>query len=91
MVLETVAFALIGLAVGFGALTFLPEYFPATRVLTVSTAVVAALLSGLVGRYTLADQLPGVALVISAVGSVLLLSLLAHPERAGRHRRQRNA
>jgi hypothetical protein len=86
VVLETTAFVLIGLAVGFGALELLPEYFPQTRALTLSTALVSALLSGGVGQYALADRLPGLALVISAIGSALLLSVLAHPKPPGRHR-----
>ncbi|BFV57439.1 hypothetical protein KCMC57_up25430 [Kitasatospora sp. CMC57] len=89
MVLETIAFALIGLAVGFGALVTLPAYFPAARSLTVATAVIAALLGGGISRYALDDHLPGLALLFSAVGSVLLVSVLARPDQVtgtGRHR-----
>ncbi|MFJ9518206.1 hypothetical protein ACIRPK_08080 [Kitasatospora sp. NPDC101801] len=89
MVLETIAFALIGLAVGFAALMLLPEYFPAARSLTVATAVVAALLGGVISHYALGDQLPALALLFSAVTSVLLVSVLARPDLlpgTGRHR-----
>lgn len=85
MLIESIAFVLIGLAVGFGALVLRPEYFPAARGLTVSTALVAALLGGLITRYALYDRLPGVSLAISAVSSVLLVSVLARPDRAGHH------
>ncbi|MFD9124840.1 hypothetical protein [Kitasatospora sp. NPDC059571] len=93
MLVETIACALIGLAVGAGALVLLPGYFPAARTLTISTALVAALLSGLIARYALDGREPGVALAVSAVGSVLLVSVLARPDLAGRrgtHRRHRH-
>ncbi|MEW1912264.1 hypothetical protein AB0442_28120 [Kitasatospora sp. NPDC085895] len=89
MLVETIAYALIGLAVGAGALLLLPEYFPAVRTLTVSTAVVSALLAGLIARFTLNEQAPGVSLALSAVCSVLLVSVLARPDlvdrTGGRH------
>ncbi|KJK59762.1 hypothetical protein [Saccharothrix sp. ST-888] len=91
MLVESFAFVLIGLAVGAGAVVLLPEYFPAARILTVGTAVVAALLAGWISRYTLAAQLTGVSLAISAVGSALLVSVLARPEHAARHGRHRHA
>ncbi|GAA5009492.1 hypothetical protein [Kitasatospora paranensis] len=93
MLVETIACALIGLAVGVGALVLLPAYFPASRTLTLSTALVAALLSGLIARYALDGRLPGVALVVSALGSGLLVSVLARPDlaaRRGTHRRHRH-
>ncbi|MFD0529797.1 hypothetical protein ACFQ1I_28050 [Kitasatospora arboriphila] len=79
---------------GGGALVLLPEYFPAARTLTVSTAVVSALLAGLIARFTLNEQAPGVSLALSAVCSVLLVSVLARPDlvdrtggqHPGRHR-----
>ncbi|WP_457034170.1 hypothetical protein [Kitasatospora sp. P5_F3] len=89
MVLETIAFVLIGLAVGFGALTLLPAYFPASRTLTVVTAVIAALLGGGISGYALDDHLPALALLFSAVSAVLLVSVLARPDLlagTGRHR-----
>ncbi|WP_405019117.1 hypothetical protein OHV05_21420 [Kitasatospora sp. NBC_00070] len=89
MVLETIAFVLIGLAVGFGVLMLLPAYFPAARSLTVATAVVAALLGGVISGYALGGHLPALALLFSAVTSVLLVSVLARPDLpagTGRHR-----
>ncbi|MEU9134066.1 hypothetical protein AB0D08_39365 [Kitasatospora sp. NPDC048540] len=97
MYVETIAYALIGLTVGFGALVLLPGYFPAARVLTVSTALVAALLGGLIARYAFDGEQPAAALAVSAVGSVLLVSVPARPDRGPRrggghrHRRQRAA
>ncbi|WP_030274940.1 hypothetical protein [Streptomyces sp. NRRL B-24484] len=94
MLVETIAYALIGLAVGTGVLVLLPEYFPAARTMTVSTAVVAALLAGLIARYALDERAPGASLALSAVCSALLVSVLARPDlvdrtgrrRTGRHR-----
>ncbi|MDH6123268.1 hypothetical protein [Kitasatospora sp. GP82] len=90
MLVESFVFVLIGLTVGTAALLLLPEYFPAARSLTVGTAVVAALLGGLISRYTLDTRLPGLALAISAVGSALLVSVLARPEHAARQGRHRH-
>lgn len=89
MVLMAIVFALIGLTVGIGALAVLPTYFPSSRILTVSTALVGALAGGLISGYAMADRLPGLALLCSAVSSVLLLSVLARPDQVagtGRHR-----
>ncbi|GAA0669912.1 hypothetical protein GCM10010193_22470 [Kitasatospora atroaurantiaca] len=89
MLIESIAFVLIGLAVGVGAVVLLPGYFPAARSLTVSTALVAAVLGGLISGYALDGRLPGVSLAVSAVSSVLLVSVLARPgqvTRQGRHR-----
>lgn len=90
MLVETIAYALIGLAVGAGTLVLLPAYYPAARSLTVATAVVSALLAGLIGRYALGEHSPGASLAVSAVGSALLVSVLARPDAAARrggHRR----
>jgi hypothetical protein len=92
--LEAVLFALIGLLAGAAALTVLPEYFQVPRGLTVGTGLVAALLSGLVIRFTLADGDPAVTLVLTAVCTGLLTSVLARPDlaaRHGSHRRGRHA
>ncbi|GAA1198991.1 hypothetical protein F4556_002629 [Kitasatospora gansuensis] len=89
MVLETIAFVLIGLAVGSGALVLLPAYFPAARSLTLATAVVAALIGGGISGYALDDHLPALALLFSAITSALLVSVLARPDLltgTGRHR-----
>ncbi|GAA2749409.1 MULTISPECIES: hypothetical protein [Kitasatospora] len=88
MVLETFAFALIGLVVGAGALARFPEYF-AGRALTVSTAVVAALLGGRLTGYVLDEGGAVVQFALSALASALLVSVLARPDRVrrGSHRR----
>jgi len=92
---ETIVYALIGLAVGAGALLLLPGYFPAGRGLTLATALVSALLSGGITRYVLDDGAPAVPLLSAVVCSALLVSVLARPEQAprhrGSHRRQRPA
>ncbi|GAA2131415.1 hypothetical protein GCM10009760_05140 [Kitasatospora kazusensis] len=91
MLIESIGFAFIGLAVGIGALLLLPEFFPGARGLTVATALVTALLGGWITHYALGGRLPGVSLGVSAIASVLLVSVLARPDRAagrsrGRHR-----
>ncbi|WP_354642214.1 hypothetical protein [Kitasatospora camelliae] len=92
MLVETMTFALIGLAVGAAAAALLPGYFPTSRSLTVATAVVAAMIGGLICDFSLDGRQPAVALAVSAVGSVLLVSVLARPERAApRARRRRPA
>jgi hypothetical protein len=67
-----------------------PGHFPMARQLTVGTALVSALLSGLVARAALgsADSLRTI--VIAVVGTGLLTSVLARPDLAGRHRARRH-
>ncbi|MGW2396916.1 hypothetical protein ACWCYY_10225 [Kitasatospora sp. NPDC001664] len=91
MVLQSIAFAVIGLAVAAVALTLFVDYFPNPRALTVCTAVVSALIGGVVSGYALDHRLPGLALLFSAVSSALLLSVLARPDRAAGHGRHRHA
>ncbi len=104
MLAESIAFVLVGLLVGALALTARPEWFPPARGLTYGTALVAALLSGYVAHYALGGALPPVIVAISAIGSALLTSVLARPDRAdgrpgprrhgrnrGGHRRHRHA
>ncbi|MFC9327220.1 hypothetical protein [Kitasatospora sp. NPDC057015] len=90
MLVESLAFVLIGLLVTAVALGVLPEYFPAPRGLTAGTAVVAALVSGVIAHYATSGALPAVILAISATGSALLVSVLARPDlvaqRSGAHR-----
>ncbi|MFJ8042948.1 hypothetical protein ACIRBX_20885 [Kitasatospora sp. NPDC096147] len=91
MVLQTIAFAAIGLAVAAVALLLFADFYPFSRVLTVGTAVVSALLGGVVSGYALDGRLPGLVLLLSAVSSGLLLSVLARPDRAAGHGRHRHA
>ncbi|GAA4863522.1 hypothetical protein [Kitasatospora terrestris] len=95
MVFETIAFALIGFAVGAAALALLPGWFAAARAVTVATGVVSALLAGHLTGYVLDGGSMPVQLVSAAVCSVLLVSVPARPDRAprprGAHRRQRPA
>ncbi len=81
MLIESIVFVVIGLLVGAVALTVLPEYFPPSRALTVGTAVVSALLSGVIAHYALNGALPALAPAIAAGGSSLLVSVLARPDR----------
>ncbi|MFI6443186.1 hypothetical protein [Kitasatospora sp. NPDC050543] len=83
MLVEPLVFAAVGSIVGAVALIAFPGYFPPSRSLTVATAVIAALLTGLIARYAMQGALPGLSVAISAVGSALLVSVLARPERAG--------
>ncbi|WP_406202845.1 hypothetical protein OH807_25285 [Kitasatospora sp. NBC_01560] len=105
MLVETLAFALVGLVVGAAALLSLPAYFPAGRLLTTGTAVVSALLAGVIAHFTLNGAFPAASIGISATASALLTSVLARPDlaadrrpvhrhrphRAGAHRRHRPA
>ncbi|MGV9265068.1 hypothetical protein ACWDRR_10440 [Kitasatospora sp. NPDC003701] len=105
MLVESIAFALVGLIVGAAALLALPAYFPAGRGLTLGTALVSALLSGVITHFTLDGRFPAVSIGVAAVASALLTSVLARPDlaagrqpahvhrphRAGAHRRQRHA
>ncbi|WP_441250368.1 hypothetical protein [Kitasatospora sp. McL0602] len=91
MYVESTVFALIGLAVGIGAVVLLPGWYPGPRSLTLTTGVVAALLGGVISRYALDGRLPGLSLALAAIGSALLVSVLARPDLAeprprGRHR-----
>ncbi|MER8183594.1 hypothetical protein [Kitasatospora sp. NPDC094015] len=92
MYVETIAYALIGLTVGIGAVVLLPSWFPTARAVTVSTALVAALLGGVISRYAFDGRLPAAALAVSAVSAVLLVSVPARPDRprrrSGSHRRR---
>jgi hypothetical protein len=90
--LEAVLFAVIGLLAGAVALTVVPEYYPMARGLTMGTGLTAALLSGLVIRFTLAGGNPAVTLLLTAVCTGLLTSVPARPDlaaRRGSHRRPR--
>ncbi|MGW6919374.1 hypothetical protein ACWGB8_37005 [Kitasatospora sp. NPDC054939] len=82
MLVESFALVLIGLVVAAAALTALPEYFPTARRLTIGTAVVSALLVGVIADFSLAGRSPAVALALAAAGSALLTSVLARPDLA---------
>ncbi|MFD0278463.1 hypothetical protein ACFVHB_31765 [Kitasatospora sp. NPDC127111] len=105
MLVETLAFVLVGLVVGATALLSLPAYFPSGRALTMGTALVSALLSGVIAHFALNGAAPAAGVAISATASALLTSVLArpdlaagrrpahrhHPHRAGAHHRHRHA
>ncbi|MER6362130.1 hypothetical protein [Kitasatospora sp. NPDC001527] len=82
MLVETFAFALVGVVVGAAALVSWPAYFPAGRAPTLGTAVGAALLAGVIAHFTLDGRYPAAAIAVSAVASALLTSLLARPDLA---------
>ncbi|MFD8598457.1 hypothetical protein ACFV1L_25985 [Kitasatospora sp. NPDC059646] len=88
---ETIAFVMIGLAVGFGALLARPELYPRPRALAVGTALVSAVLAGKLTHYVMDGHAPAVQLAVSGVVAVLLVSVPARPDlsprrRGGRHR-----
>ncbi|MFJ9696665.1 hypothetical protein [Kitasatospora sp. NPDC101183] len=100
MLVESIAFALVGLATGALALLGLPAYFRAPRPLTVGTALASALLGGTVAHFCLDGRYPVGSVVASALASGVLTSLLARPDlaaglapahrhRPGAHRAQR--
>ncbi|WP_329567354.1 hypothetical protein [Kitasatospora sp. NBC_01266] len=93
LLVGAVVFALIGLLAGAAAIFVVPEYFPMARGLTIATALVSALLSGLVAQFTLAGDLPET-LAATVLCTGLLTSVLARPDlaaRHGSHRRRRHA
>jgi uncharacterized membrane protein YeaQ/YmgE (transglycosylase-associated protein family) len=87
---ETIAYALIGLTVGVGALALLPGWYPAPRTLTVCTGLVAAVLGGLIARYALNGRLPVVSIVVALLGAIAMVSVLARPDLADRRPRGRH-
>ncbi|MGW4898238.1 hypothetical protein ACWEQL_39255 [Kitasatospora sp. NPDC004240] len=103
MLVESTVLVLIGLVVAAVALTALPGLFPQSRGLTVGTAVVSSLLSGVIAHLSLAGRYPALILALAATGSALLTSVLARPDLAaarqpahrqrarGTHRRHRPA
>ncbi|MEV6976506.1 hypothetical protein [Kitasatospora sp. NPDC093806] len=105
MLVETLAFALVGLIVGATALVSMRDLFPSGPALTLGTALGSALLTGVVAHFTLNGGYPAASIAISAVASALLTSVLARPDlaagrqpahrhrphRAGAHRRHRPA
>lgn len=93
MLLELLAFALVGLAVGGGAALLLPHYFQVHRAVTLLTGLCSALLIGVLARAVVGSGHVAVTVTLSAIGACLLVSLLAHPERRRpeqRHREQRH-
>ncbi|MFC1407212.1 MULTISPECIES: hypothetical protein [Streptacidiphilus] len=93
MLLELLAFALVGLAVGGGAALLLPHYFQVHRAVTLLTGLCSALLIGVLARAVVGGGHVAVTVTLSAIGACLLVSLLAHPERRRpeqRHREQRH-
>ncbi|RKE21010.1 hypothetical protein [Streptomyces sp. TLI_171] len=83
---ETIAFVLIGLAVGVGAVLARPDLFPGPRGLPVGTALFAAVLAGRISRYVLDGRVPAAQLAISAAVAVLLVSVPARPDLLPKHR-----
>ncbi|MFE6050128.1 hypothetical protein ACFQ6N_05210 [Kitasatospora sp. NPDC056446] len=82
MLVESIAFALVGLVTGGAASRALPSYFRASRALTVGTALAAALVGGTVAHFCLDGQYPPVSVAASALASGVLTSLLARPDLA---------
>jgi ABC-type Fe3+-siderophore transport system permease subunit len=80
MLLELLAFALVGLAVGGGAALLLSEYFQVHRAVTVLTGLCSALLIGVLARTVVGSGHLALTVPLSAIGACLLVSLLAHPE-----------
>ncbi|MEU9044206.1 MULTISPECIES: hypothetical protein [unclassified Kitasatospora] len=82
MLVESIAFALVGLVTGGAALLALPSYFRASRALTLGTALAAALVGGVVAHFCLDGRYPAVSVAASALASGVLTSLLARPDLA---------
>ncbi|MBV2152132.1 hypothetical protein [Kitasatospora sp. SUK 42] len=82
MLVETIAFALVGLVAGGAALLGLPGYFRASRALVLGTAAGAALGGGAVAHFCLDGRFPVVSVAFSALAAAVLTSLLARPDLA---------
>ncbi|MER7768514.1 hypothetical protein [Kitasatospora sp. NPDC096140] len=103
MLVESLAFALVGQVTGGAALLALPAYFRAPRALTLGTALAAALVGGVVAHFCLDGRYPAVSVAAAALASAVLTSMLArpdlaagrapahrhHPHRTGAHRAPR--
>jgi hypothetical protein len=87
---EIVVFAAIGLAVGFGAALLLPDLFTQPRSLTVLTGLASALLLGWIGHTVIGRHL-GETAALSAIGTALLVSVLAQPRKAAHRAGRRKA
>ncbi|MFD7598517.1 hypothetical protein ACFV6D_36500 [Kitasatospora sp. NPDC059812] len=104
MLVESIAFALVGLAAGLAAVLARPAYFRAARTLTLGTALAAALLGGTVAHFCLDGRYPAASIAAAALTSAVLTTTLArpdlaagrapahrhHPHRAGVHRTRRH-
>ncbi|MEU3573707.1 hypothetical protein AB0E96_35600 [Kitasatospora sp. NPDC036755] len=82
MLVESIAFALVGLVTGAAALLALPGYFRAAPALTLGTALAAALVGGLVAHFSVDGRQPAVSVAAAAVAAGVLTSLLARPDLA---------
>ncbi|MET8542118.1 hypothetical protein ABZW03_15890 [Kitasatospora sp. NPDC004799] len=82
MLVESIAFALVGLVAGGTALLARPAYFRAARGLTMGTALAAALVGGVVAHFSVDGRQPAVSVAAAAVASGVLTSLLARPDLA---------
>ncbi|MEU1290564.1 hypothetical protein [Kitasatospora sp. NPDC005856] len=82
MLVESIAFALVGLVTAAAALLALPAYFRAARALTLGTALAAALVGGVVAHFGVDGRQPAVSVAAAAVASGVLTSLLARPDLA---------
>ncbi|MFE6502885.1 hypothetical protein [Kitasatospora sp. NPDC057738] len=95
MLVESIAFALVGLVTGGAALLALPAYFRAARALTLGTALAAALVGGVVAHFGVDGRQPAVSVAAAAVAAGVLTSLLARPDlaagRAPAHRHRPGA
>ncbi|MFF8773676.1 hypothetical protein [Kitasatospora sp. NPDC015120] len=82
MLVETFAFALVGVVVAAAALLSWPAHFRDARALVPGTALVSALLAGVIAHFALDGRYPAASIAVSAVASALLTSVLARPDLA---------
>ncbi|MFF4379356.1 hypothetical protein [Kitasatospora sp. NPDC001547] len=82
MLVESIAFALVGLVTAGAALLALPAYFRAARALVLGTALAAAMVGGVVAHFTVEGRQPAVSVAAAAVAAGVLTSLLARPDLA---------
>ncbi|GAB2590424.1 hypothetical protein GCM10027168_24470 [Streptomyces capparidis] len=84
MLLETLGFALVGLAVAYGATRALPGRLP-SALLVAATGLTAALTGGWVARMVLGPGNAPLTLPVAAAVAVALVTILVGPKRRARH------
>ncbi|MEY9936014.1 hypothetical protein [Streptacidiphilus sp. MAP5-3] len=85
MVVELIAFTLVGLAIGVGAAVPLADLFPAPKIVTILTGLCSALLLGGIAHTAFGAGHPVETVACAAIGSGLLVSVLARPDKRSTH------
>ncbi|KRV47093.1 hypothetical protein AQ490_10090 [Wenjunlia vitaminophila] len=90
MLLETLGFALVGVAAAYGAIRLLPRRLP-SLLLVATTGLIAALVGGWVTRSVVGPGNQVVTVPVAAAVSVALITVLISPKPRPRHAASRHA